>query len=236
MLAQRVSNPIPEVCGVDASSINNSMALYTISINMLETMEAMLEQPSYQFLVQNSQHNGEGSLAHSGAVLEWSLLWDLYLKYFGGGDRWLAYEALVDGLTARGRRQDLWASLTGDQIVEILEGVNLTPDVVEANLEFKPNYGYDLQIQSFRRVIAEFSAHELSMFLRFATGVGRLPASGRFQTGQKLTVRFMPDNLDRLPSAHPCFWGVDFPPYQDGAEMGRKLRQAIAVPHPFALS
>jgi len=117
-----------------------------------------------------------------------------------------------------------------------LEGAALTPDAVIANLEFKPSYGYDAQIQSFRYVVESFSADELSMFLRFATGIGRLPASRRFPKGQKLTVRFMPDHLDRLPSAHTCFWVVDLPPYEDQADMAEKLRQAIAAPQPFALS
>merc|ERR1712232_534445 len=157
-------------------------------------------------------------------------------KYLGTGDRWLAYESFRDGLTARGRRHDFWAPLTGDQIMEALEGVALTPDVVIANLEFKPNYGYDQQIQGFKHVMEGFNSDELSMFLRFATGIGRLPASRRFPAGQRLTIRFMPDHLDRLPSAHTCFWVVDLPPYEEQADMGQKLRQAIAAPQPFALS
>jgi len=199
----------------------------TLPADALDTIGAMLEPPSYQFLL----HSGQ-----DGAVLEWALLWDIYLKYLGGGDRWLAYEALADGLTARGRCADLWASLTGAQLAEALEGAALTPEAVVANLEFKPSYGYDPQIQSFRRVVEGFSAEELSMFLRFATGIGRLPASRRFPKGQKLQIRFMPDHLDRLPSAHTCFWVVDLPPYEDEADMAQKLRQAIAAPQPFALS
>merc|ERR1712217_309513 len=142
----------------------------------------------------------------------------------------------MGGLTARGRRQDFWARLTGEQVVEIFEGAALTPSTVIANLEFKPSYGYDAQIGSFQRVIESFSQDELSMFLRFATGIGKLPANRRFPTGQKLTIRFMPDNLDRLPSAHTCFWVVDLPPYEEEADMGQKLRQAIAAPQPFAMS
>ncbi|CAE8663035.1 unnamed protein product, partial [Polarella glacialis] len=145
-------------------------------------------------------------------------------------------ECLAEGMSSRGRRRDLWAPLTGEQIVEALEGVALTPEIVVANLEFKPSYGYDVQIDSFRRTVESFSPEELSMFLRFATGIGRLPASQRFPAGQKLTIRFMPDHLDRLPSAHTCFWVVDVPPYTDELDMAKKLRQAIAAPQPFALS
>merc|ERR1740121_2347527 len=145
---------------------------FTLPGEGLETFEVRLEQSSYKFLVTNSEANANGSMAHTGAVLEWALLWDVYLKYLGGGDRWLAYQAFVEGLTARGRRQDLWMALTGDEIVEVLEGANLTPSTVIANLEFKPSYGYDVQINSFRRVIESFSEDELSMFLRFATGIG----------------------------------------------------------------
>merc|ERR1712137_86920 len=108
--------------------------------------------------------------------------------------------------TSRGRRFELWAPLTGEQVMEALEGVSLTPEVVRSNLEFKPNYGYAKQIEFFNSILDEFSADELSMFLRFATGIGKLPASRRFPTGQRLTIRFMPDHLDRLPSAHTCFW------------------------------
>lgn len=199
-----------------------------LSEDAMETMSAMLNAPSYRFL--------ERSASSGSTPLEWVLLWDIYLKYLGGGDRWLAYQALTEGLTSRGRRHELWAALTGEQFVEALEGVALTPDVVEANLEFKPNYGYDAQIQSFKQAIGGFSAEELSMFLRFSTGIGSLPASRRFPAGQKLTIRFMPDNLDRLPSAHTCFWTVDVPPYEDAQAMAEKLRIAIAVPQPFAIS
>jgi len=215
--------------------IPGAPAAHTIPADALDTICAMLEAPSYQFLVRNG-HVVDGSLFHVGAVLEWALLWDIYLKYLGGGDRWLAYEALAEGLTARGNRTDLWAPLTGAQIVDTLEGASLTPDVVVANLEFKPNYGYDRQVQSFKNVMESFSTEELSMFLRFATGIGRLPANRRFPTGQKLTIRFMPDHLDRLPQAHTCFWVVNLPPYEDEADMAMKLRQAVAAPQPFALS
>lgn len=217
------------------ADIPGAPAAHAIPADALDTMDAMLEQLSYQFLVRNG-HMVDGSLVHVGAVLEWALLWDIYLKYLGGGDRWLAYEALAEGLTARGHRTDLWAPLTGAQIVDTLEGASLTSDVVVANLEFKPNYGYDVQVQSFKNVIESFSTEELSMFLRFATGIGRLPANRRFPTGQKLTIRFMPDHLDRLPSAHTCFWTVEVPPYEDEADMATKLRQAVAAPQPFALS
>jgi len=229
MLAQRTIASSPDGGGTSSCG-------YVLPSEALETFMAMLEQPSYQFLVKSSDAIANGSIVHSGAVLEWTLLWDVYLKYLGGGDRWLAYEAFVEGLTAKGRRQDLWTALTGEQIVEVLEGASLTPSTVVANLEFKPNYGYDVQINSFRRVIESFSEDELSMFLRFATGIGKLPANRRFPAGQKLTIRFMPDQLDHLPSAHTCFWVVDLPPYEEEADMGLKLRQAIAAPQPFAMS
>jgi len=224
------------VLGSATAGDGNTVAWYTISAETRETMGAMLEQPSYEFLRRHSKVDADGSGSHAGGVMEWALLWDIYLKYFGSGDRWIAYESFADGLTARRHRLDLWAPLTGDQIVETLEGASLTPDIVVANLEFKPSYGYDAQIQSFKKVLESFNADELSMFLRFATGIGRLPASRRFPTGQKLTIRFMPDHLDRLPSAHTCFWVVDLPPYEDDIDMGQKLRQAIAAPQPFALS
>jgi len=229
MLAQRVAASASHV-GVSANGG------YVLPGEALETFMAMLEQPSYQLLVKSSEVITDGSIAHVGAVLEWTLLWDVYLKYLGGGDRWLAYQAFTEGLTARGRRQDLWTALTGEQIVEVLEGASLTPSTVVANLEFKPSYGYDVQINSFRRVIESFSEEELSMFLRFATGIGKLPANRRFPAGQKLTIRFMPDQLDHLPSAHTCFWVVDLPPYEEESDMGQKLRQAIAAPQPFAMS
>jgi len=234
MLAQRTAIALSEVVG--ATEGGSAASSYKMSTDALETMAAMLEPWSYQFLVQNGRVGSDGSSMHRGAVLEWALLWDVYLKYIGGGDRWLAYEAFADGLSARGRRRDMWANLTGEQIVQALEGSALTADVVVANLEFKPSYGYDQQIQSFCQVIRTFSAKELSMFLRFSTGIGNMPASCKFPNGQKLTIRFMPDQLDRLPSAHTCFWVVDLPPYIDEDDMGVKLRQAIAAPQPFALS
>merc|ERR1719436_72246 len=106
------------------------MTMHVVSADTLETVSAMLEQLSYQFVVRNSHVRADGSILHEGAVLEWALLWDIYLKYLGGGDRWLAYQSLVEGLTARGRRHDLWARLTGEQIVEVLEGASLTPSTV----------------------------------------------------------------------------------------------------------
>lgn len=229
MLAQRISIVGPEA-GRGMSSV------YTTSKDALETFSCMLDKRSHQFLVQSSHMEKDGSIKHSGAVLEWTLLWDVYLKYLGGGDRWLAYEALANGLSAGGRRTDIWLQLTGEQTVEALEGVSLTPDIVIANLEFKPPYGYDKQIQSFKAILANASAEELSMFLRFATGIGRLPANRRFPNGQKLTIRFLPDQLDRLPQAHTCFWIVDVPPYDDELDMEQKLRQAIAAPQPFTFS
>eukprot|EP00931_Biecheleriopsis_adriatica_P043894 TRINITY_DN25083_c0_g1_i2.p1 TRINITY_DN25083_c0_g1~~TRINITY_DN25083_c0_g1_i2.p1 ORF type:complete len:1745 (-),score=392.72 TRINITY_DN25083_c0_g1_i2:9-5243(-) len=212
--------------------------VYSISSDSLETIEAMVEPQSLRFLQRlSSGPSGEpGPVSLSGAALEWVLLWDIYLKYLGGGDRWLAYEALAEGFTVRGRRQDMWSTLTGEHVVEALEGASLTADMVADNLEFKPSYGYEVQIQSFRQVIDSFSPEELSMFLRFATGIGRLPASRRFPAGQKLTIRFMPDHLDRLPSAHTCFWAVDVPPYEDVGDMAHKLRLAIAARQPFTLS
>ncbi|CAJ1431255.1 unnamed protein product [Effrenium voratum] len=197
-----------------------------LSVNGLESREtiaAMLEPQSSLFL----QRLGPEL---QGAALEWVLLWDLYLKFLGGGDRWLAYDALAEGFSAHGRRLEMWQALTGVQVVETLEGVELTAAVVLPNLEFKPGYGYETQIQYFRNVI------ELSMFLRFSTGIGRLPASQRFPAGQKLSIRFMPDHLEHLPSAHTCFWVVDVPPYEDQEDLAQKLRLAIAAPQPFALS
>ena len=60
--------------------------------------------------------------------------WDLYLKFLGGGDRWLAYDALAEGFSAHGRRLEMWQALTGAQVVETLEGVELTAAVVLPNL------------------------------------------------------------------------------------------------------
>ena len=201
----------------------------------METIAAMLEPRSSGLLERLSSKRSLPSKSLEvvllpDAALEWALLWDLYLKFLGGGDRWLAYEALADGFTAHGRRHEMWSLLTGDQVVEMLVGVDLTADVILPNLEFKPGYGYETQIQFFRNVIAEFDSEELSMFLRFSTGIGRLPASRRFPAGQKLTVRFMPDQLEHLPSAHTCFWVVDVPPYEDQDDMAKKLRLAIAAP------
>ena len=226
MLSQRVQEPM------DGRSVVSSL-----STESFETVEAMLEPAAYGLLARLASPSSEGKLLLDGAAFEWVLLWDLYLKYLGGGDRWLAYQALAAGFTTQGRRTAMWSSMTGEQIVELLDGVPLTPEAVLPNLEFKPGYGYETQIQYFTAVLGSFSAEELSMFLRFATGIGRLPASRRFPAGQKLAIRFMPtDNLDQLPSAHTCFWVVDVPPYEDQEDMGRKLRVAIAAPQPFALS
>jgi hypothetical protein len=209
---------------------------YVISDGALQTMEAMLEPLSYRLLVRSSHMPPDGTAEQTGLALEWVLLWDLYLKYVGTGDRWLAYEAFRDGLTARGRRFDLWARLTGEQVMEALEGAPLTPDVVRSNLEFKPNYGYAKQIEFFSNILEGFSADELSMFLRFATGIGKLPASRRFPSGQKLAIRFIPGGFDSLPTAHTCSWVVDVPSYETEASMKLKLRQAIVEVQPFALS
>ena len=221
----------------DAASIESSIfQVHLISTETMETIAAMLEPRSSSLLERFARSTSSLFVMLPDASLEWALLWDLYLKFLGGGDRWLAYEALADGFTAHGRRHDMWSLLTGDQVVETLDGVALTADVLLPNLEFKPGYGYETQIQFFRNVIAGFDSEELSMFLRFSTGIGRLPASRRYPAGQKLTVRFMPDQLEHLPSAHTCFWVVDVPPYEDQEDMAKKLRLAIAAPQPFALS
>lgn len=235
MLAQR-TRAGPAAAGKATPGDGLGAVRYTVELDALETFASMLKEPCYKFLTQSSKLNADGSISHAGAVLEWTLLWDVYLKYLGDGDRWLAYESLLEGLTARGRRLDMWAALTGDQIMEVFEGAPLTPANIVANLEFKPSYGYDVQINAFKSVIEGMSQDELSMFLRFATGIGKLPANRRFPAGQKLTIRFMPDDLNRLPSAHTCFWTVDLPPYEDESSMSEKLRQAIAAPQPFALS
>ena len=207
------------------SSDCQEIQVYSLSTESMETITAMLE-PRTSSLLSRLSSPGEGGSGESvlpDASLEWVLLW-------------LAYEALADGFTAHGRRHDMWSQMTGDQVLETLEGVALTAEVILPNLEFKPNYGYETQIQFFKNVIAAFDSEELSMFLRFSTGIGRLPASRRFPAGQKLTVRFMPDQLEHLPSAHTCFWVVDVPPYEDQEDMAKKLRLAIAAPQPFALS
>eukprot|EP00927_Polykrikos_kofoidii_P034464 TRINITY_DN29247_c0_g2_i1.p1 TRINITY_DN29247_c0_g2~~TRINITY_DN29247_c0_g2_i1.p1 ORF type:complete len:1797 (-),score=347.22 TRINITY_DN29247_c0_g2_i1:136-5526(-) len=231
LLAQRVAADAEGArCASSASSS------YRVNADTLLTMDAMLEPCCFRLLLRSSHLLADGAAVHSGAVLEWVLLWDIYLKFLGSGDRWLAYEALAEGLTARGRRLDLWTKLTGEQVMEALEGAPLTPDVVIGNIEWKPNYGYDKQIQHFKAVLEGFSSEELSMFLRYATGSGRLPASRKFPGGQKLTIRFIPEDFDRLPSAHTCFWVVDVPPYEEVGDMRQKLRQAIAAPQPFYLS
>merc|ERR1712048_366915 len=115
----------------------------------------MLASVCYAFLMRCSvQPAGpDGVLVHEGAVLEWAMLWDIYLSYLGGGDRWLAYEAFFDGLTVRGRRYDFWAQLTGEQIVGTLAGASLTPEVLIANQQFSPEYGVDRYSKSFESVI-----------------------------------------------------------------------------------
>jgi hypothetical protein len=218
LLGQRT---IIEGSEAHASRVSTS-ASFMLSADSLETISYMLAMAPYKFLVQNSQAEKEGSMSHTGAVMEWALLWDLYLKYVGDGDRWTAYEAFALGLSARGRRRDLWVHLTGQVAMEALEGSALTPEAVLDNLEYKPGYGYDSQIQFFKNVLGAFTAPELSLFLRFATGIGRLPTNGRFPSGQKLTIRFMPDQQERLPTAHTCFWVVDVPPYEDELDLEQR--------------
>lgn len=232
LLAQRLIAEGPE----GDSSLTATTLSYMLSADALETISFMLEPIAYKFLVLNSHADKDGSISHSGAVMEWTLLWDIYLKYIGDGDRWTAYEALAQGLSARGRRTELWTRLTGEMAMRALEGADITPESVMENLEYKPGYGYDAQIQFFKNVLGHFSAAELSMFLRFATGIGRLPANRRFPGGQKLTIRFLPDQQDRLPTAHTCFWTMDVPPYEDELDLEQKLRQAIAAPQPFTFS
>eukprot|EP00929_Paragymnodinium_shiwhaense_P108404 TRINITY_DN74726_c0_g1_i1.p1 TRINITY_DN74726_c0_g1~~TRINITY_DN74726_c0_g1_i1.p1 ORF type:complete len:1815 (+),score=457.75 TRINITY_DN74726_c0_g1_i1:569-5446(+) len=234
LLAQRELEPSHPASSSSSSTVSGKR--YRFPSDSLMTIEAMLEPLPFEFLRRHSHEGPDGAFTHSGAVYEWTLLWDVYLKYIGSDDRWVAYEAFAAGLTARGRRWDLWSPLTGEQAVAALEGVPLTPEVVIANLEFKPSYGYDVQIRFFCDVLQDFTAEELSMFLRYATGTARIPANRRYPNGQKLTIRFMPDHLDRLPSAHTCFWVVDVPPYESVDDMMVKLRQAIAAPQPFYLS
>lgn len=232
MLGQRIMAEGPEA----DTSLAATTSSYLLSSDVLETISYMLGPLAYKFLEQNSNADKDGAISHDGAVMEWALLWDIYLKYVGDGDRWTAYEALALGLTARGRRMELWTRLTGQMVVEALDGSELTPEAVLANLEYKPGYGYDKQIQFFKNVLGHFTAPELSLFLRFSTGIGRLPANRRFPSGQMLTIRFMPDQPERLPTAHTCFWVVDVPPYEDELDLEQKLRQAIAAPQPFTFS
>jgi len=226
----------PLAGGISSATHRGGQNAYVIPDGALQTMEAMLEPLSYRLLIQSSHMTPGGAAEQSGLALEWVLLWDVYLKFIGSSDRWIAYEAFMDGLTSRGRRFELWAPLTGEQVMEALEGVSLTPEVVRSNLEFKPNYGYAKQIEFFNTILDEFSADELSMFLRFATGIGKLPASRRFPSAQKLAIRFIPDSLDKLPTAHTCNFVVDVPNYETEALMRLKLSQAISAPQPFALS
>lgn len=228
----------------DGSSSSAQDTAYSVTADDFQHFRCMLLDVCCRFIEQSSvQPAGPGGvLVHTGAVLEWALLWDVYLNYLGGGDRWLAYRAFADGLTVRGRRQDLWAPLSGEQIVTALEGATLTPDVVSANLKFEPNYGMDRYIASFRRAVQSFSAEELSMFLRFATGIGRLPASraDKIPEDKKLRIRFLADDTAeahlRLPVAHTCINVMDVPRYMRDEDMALKLRQAIAAPLPFTLS
>ena len=93
------------------SSDCQEIQVYSLSTESMETITAMLE-PRTSSLLSRLSSPGEGGSGESvlpDASLEWVLLWDVYLKFLGGGDRWLAYEALADGFTAHGRRHDMWS-------------------------------------------------------------------------------------------------------------------------------
>mmetsp|Transcript_20712 Transcript_20712/g.46114 ORF Transcript_20712/g.46114 Transcript_20712/m.46114 type:complete len:899 (+) Transcript_20712:2041-4737(+) len=180
--------------------------------------------------------------AHGPSAVHWAVLWDLYLKFIGGPERWEAYDALMQGLTASGKYKDLWEGFTGDRIVEALGGQELTADLVLANIEYQPaGRAYAQQVAYFEGALNRLSAKELAQFLRFTTGLDRINLDGALPNHQKLVVRWVPvlnqDPVEyaRLPQAHTCYFTVDMPPYRSEEEMLARLRTSIEAPQPFAL-
>eukprot|EP00392_Amoebophrya_sp_AT5.2_P000003 g3.t1 len=192
-------------------------------------------------------------------MLDWVILWDIYLVYVGDDRRrWDAYAALREGLTLSGRFARLFSDAPfhgsgatflsaffagGQDKDEQMDGTLSTSysggKRLLANVEFRPEHGYEKQKTYFKEIIEQqFSAAERARFLTFAVSLSRLPRSGRFPGGQKLSVRFLGgDDQEMLPAAHTCTWTLDMPAYDTHERMLRKLRQAIeGAALPFAVS
>jgi hypothetical protein len=112
---------------------------------------------------------------------------------------------------------------------EISLAVGGKPDVDVAVLRAHTEYeGYrrdDPAILRFWTAMEGFTSEERSLFVRFAWGRSRLPASKRWPRRFRITRRNAGD--DQLPLAHTCFFSIELPPYTTLERMRAAVLVAI---------
>jgi len=213
-----------------------------------EEEEQLQQQLHQQQEQQELPHDQCDLLRIPQGLLDWVILWDIYLKHVGDSVyRWDAYRSLYQGLSLFGKFAPLFhppgqepVLHTGLDFLRVFVFCGtLSGAAILNNIEFKPDFGYQKQQDFFRNIFGnELTSSELENFLEFAVSMRRLPVSGTFPNGQKIAVRFVAgDDDDKLPTAHTCMFAVDMPPYASQDQMLSKLRQAIRMGAlPFAIS
>ncbi|CAD7928763.1 unnamed protein product [Amoebophrya sp. A120] len=124
-------------------------------------------------------------LGRSSGLLEWVILWDIYLHFIGDStERWDAYSSFSEGLTMCGRFARLFtpavlvrsttsaagAPLSSSSCVSVdnrspalglqflrvfINGKNLSGKAVLENVEFQPEIGYEKQQTFFKSILTD---------------------------------------------------------------------------------
>ncbi|KAL3866138.1 hypothetical protein ACJMK2_043467 [Sinanodonta woodiana] len=94
--------------------------------------------------------------------------------------------------------------------------------------EYNPNHPV---IINFWKAVYSFNNEMRARLLQFVTGTSRVPMNGFKElygsNGAQLFTIEKWDNTSQLPRAHTCFNRLDLPPYENYAELRKKLLIAI---------
>jgi hypothetical protein len=81
-------------------------------------------------------------------------------------------------------------------------------------------------VERLWRVLSQFTQEQLTLFLKFVTGQGRLPRSP-FQRAFRLTISIMAEGDEKLPIAGTCGQILGWPDYSNDMIAAQKLDYAI---------
>eukprot|EP00002_Diphylleia_rotans_P025993 TRINITY_DN5163_c0_g1_i1.p1 TRINITY_DN5163_c0_g1~~TRINITY_DN5163_c0_g1_i1.p1 ORF type:complete len:140 (-),score=32.97 TRINITY_DN5163_c0_g1_i1:151-570(-) len=119
--------------------------------------------------------------------------------------------------------------LFGPTDMDILICGEQTVDVqfMKDHMDYGSYSSTDATILLFWRVFEEFTHEERILYVRFVSGLTRLPQEGSLPRRFKID-RLNARNLDEsLPQASTCFFLCKLPPYQTLEQMRSKLLYAI---------
>ena len=106
---------------------------------------------------------------------------------------------------------------------KMIEGDPITYTQLKPYIEFREDYE-DKLITMLFTTLESFSNEEIKMFLKFTTGLERIPHSpDRF----RIKIRFISNNNNRLPISHTCTSEIEIPTYDNSDIMKRMILIAI---------